>query len=381
MLVRVAKARATWKTLCSAIFCACVASTGSGATDIGLGSSGLLYTKAPPCVREDPATALERCAPAATTAGEPDDVRIENLSRRVQVLLALGRWDDAQVEVNAELAARPSSAPAHHFAARLTVTKYKARILPEMLAAAKMHIAAAVSLAPRDPDVLATRAFIIGAAGHTQDAIAAYAEAIALSPGHLAALRGRAWLFVAAGRPDLALKDFDKAVEVHPDDTPARYGRGKLLIELKRHHQAIADLDYLIEKGPQAAGTEVYMLRAAAHQALGSTVAAYEDLTTILYGPKGGVPYAAVGGAMLSDVLMRRALVLADLNRQSEAAEDALKAIQRGGKPQILKLQIFLRQNGFASIPIDGEVSPQLISAIENCFRDNVCRRSISNRT
>jgi hypothetical protein len=51
---------------------------------------------------------------------------------------------------------------------------------------------------------------------------------------------------------------------------------------------------------------------------------------------------------------MQRAMVLADLGRPVEAAEDILEAVTLGGKQKILRLQVYLRQRGFPDVALDG---------------------------
>jgi tetratricopeptide (TPR) repeat protein len=344
-----------------------------------LGSAGLLqFGNLPPCLAEDYATGYERCLPPRPAADAPAEARTKSALERAAILIYLRRSDEARQELDADIAANANSVEALHLAARLAISKYRERYQPAWMEAAQSYSAAAVALAPRNADVRTTEAYIIWVKGRTEDAIAGYSAAIALQPDHSIALGQRAFLHAAHGRHVLAIKDYDTAIASAPNDRTLRYGRAKVLIDLKRPRDALADLDVIIEHAPQALAA--YELRAGVHQSLGNSEAALEDLTTILHGPKGGSP-SIVGGDQFISVLMRRALVLSDLNRPDEAADDMVRAVKLGGKQHILRLQIYLRRNGYIALPVDGVVSEALSTAIQNCFRQANCRSSLPQRT
>ena len=247
-----------------------------------------------------------------------------------------------------------------------------------MLAVAQAHTAAAAKLAPRNADVRATVAFLLHVRGQEDDAIRAYSAAIALEPTHTFALGQRALLHAGNGRVSQALEDYDAAVAAAPEDLYLRRGRAQLLIALERPREALADFNVVIERMPNDFLT--YWARAGVHRQLGNLQAALEDLTTLILGPKGGIPFAT-GGDQLAGFLMQRAMVLGDLQRGAEAAADMLRAVQLGGRQKILRVQIYLRRQGYAQLPIDGAPSEALSTAVEACFSDFKCRAGLAEET
>ena len=169
-------------------------------------------------------------------------------------------------------------------------------------------------------------------------------------PGHsnsipIKALPSSSALFSAAASGDYpaALKDYDRAVAIGGENVPLRHARAKLLLEMDRPREALDDLNAAVEQDKYA--FLVYVMRAGVHQRLGHAQAALEDLNNLIYGPKGGMPFA-MGGDQLAGFLMQRALVLSDLGRPSEAANDMLSAARLAGKRKLLRLQVYLRQQG-----------------------------------
>ena len=345
----------------------------------GLGTAGILrLNKMPACVGEDFATAYRRCLPPRAASGSTEAERTRVLRQRAVVLIYLRKWDEAQQELNDELALNSGSVEVLHLAARLAASRHYNLPRGAALAEAGAHIAAAVKLAPADADVRATQAHILMLNGRGEDAIAAYDAAISLKPDHAFALWQRAMLQMEKGRYQLALADLDKAVTTAPEDPLLRRARVDLLILFDRAEDAKKDLDLLIAHNKSDLMS--YVARAAVHHRLGDSNAALEDLNSVVFGPKGGMPFA-IGSEQMAGFLMQRALVLADLARLSEAADDMSRAVGLGGKQNILRLQVYLRRNGLAGVPIDGAPSDALKGAIERCFREADCRRGLLERT
>lgn len=345
----------------------------------GLGPAGILrLNKMPACVGEDFANAYKRCLPPRATPGSTDAERMQVLMQRAIVLIYLRKWDEAQQELHDELALDSKSAEVLHLAARLAASRHINLPGGAALAEADAHIAAAAKIAPADADVRATQAHILMLNGRGEDAIAAYDAAISLKPDHTFALWQRAMLQMEKGRHELALADLDKAVATAPEDPLLRRARVDLLILFDRAEDAKKDLDLLIAHNKSDLMS--YVARAAVHHRLGDSKAALEDLNSLIFGPKDGMPFA-IGSEQMAGFLVQRALVLADLARLSEAADDMNRAVGLSGKQNILRLQVYLRRNGLAGVPIDGAPSDALKGAIERCFREAGCRNGLLERT
>jgi hypothetical protein len=66
------------------------------------------------------------------------------------------------------------------------------------------------------------------------------------------------------------------------------------------------------------------------------------------------------------------------LKRFADAAAEMASALNTGGKPAVLRAQIFLRHNGFPQTPLDGRDSDGLRESLQACFGLNSCFQRIS---
>ena len=80
----------------------------------------------------------------------------------------------------------------------------------------------------------------------------------------------------------------------------------------------------------------------------------------------------ALGSEKRAELLTRRSFLFLGLQQHKRAVADALEAVSIGGKPKILKLQVFLKKRGFA-VKIDGKVSDAMRTAIQDCFGVDQC--------
>jgi tetratricopeptide (TPR) repeat protein len=343
------------------------------------GAAGVLtLRKMPPCVAKHFGTAYDRCLVPRPGMDVPSDTRIKTLMDRAIVLIYLRRWPEAQQELDDAIIADPHAIEPRHLAARLAITAYMERHDPNLLSAAQVHTSAASKLAPRNADVRATGAFFVQLRGQDDDAIRAYSHAIALQPSHAFALGQRAKLHAAQGRLPQALEDYNSAIAATPGDLYLRRGRAQLLTALDRPREALADFDFVIQQMPH--DFLAYSARAGIHRRLGNLELALEDLTTLILGPRSGIPFAT-GGDQLAGFLIQRAMVLADLQRGGEAAADMVRAAELGGRQKILRIQIYLRRQGYSRLPVDGTRSDALSAAIEGCFADFKCRAGLAQDT
>ncbi len=113
-------------------------------------------------------------------------------------------------------------------------------------------------------------------------------------------------------------------------------------------------------------------MRAMANDDLGDDNAALADLNSLL-GPLDGSPNYVMSGNQIAQYKMQRALVLVHLKRFSDAATDAVSALNIGGRRSLLQAEIFLRHNGFPDVPLDGQSSEDLKRAMQACMGLNSC--------
>jgi hypothetical protein len=76
---------------------------------------------------------------------------------------------------------------------------------------------------------------------------------------------------------------------------------------------------------------------------------------------------------------MQRALLLVHQKHFLDAASEMADALNAGGKSAVLRVQIFLRRNGFAQTPLDGRDSSELRQSLEACFGLDACFHKISD--
>ena len=69
------------------------------------------------------------------------------------------------------------------------------------------------------------------------------------------------------------------------------------------------------------------------------------------------------------------------LNRPAEARWDVDAVMKHSGLPEILQLQVYLRNNGFPDLPLDGKQSDRLADALVACFINDACARGMTFRT
>lgn len=370
------------RALCSALVACLLASPVATAGEVkvsDLGTAGtLVLDNLPACLAEDFANAYQKCLPPSPANNVVGQEKSAAHVDRAVLLIYMRRWDDARRELEHAIGADPQRVGPRHLAARVAIFVYMERHEQPWLDAARAYLSVARQLSPGNPDVLASEAYLIEATGQTDAAIKMYGEAIALKADHGFALAQRGMLLEALGWPDRALKDYDQAINAAPDNAIVRRARAGLLFAVGRGGDALADLDLLLSRNPY--DFRAVMTRAAVHYSLSQHEAALEDLNTLIYGPKGGMPFA-VGGEQLAGFLMQRAMVLTELKRTREATDDAIRATEIGGKRKILRLQVYLRRHGFPQLELDGVASPALTTAVEACFGRTECRDGLAAQT
>ncbi len=131
---------------------------------------------------------------------------------------------------------------------------------------------------------------------------------------------------------------------------------------------AALDADAVIAAEP--GNTQAILLRAKAREGLGDDVGAVAAYSAILDGPNARIAMAV---PQFQDARLARARLNAKLNHTAEAGRDITTLIDNGGQKQILRLQLFLRSNGFPNIAITGARSTSFDTALMACFADQVC--------
>ena len=116
--------------------------------------------------------------------------------------------------------------------------------------------------------------------------------------------------------------------------------------------------------------------RALALIALDRPAEAIEDLNVLLGPP--GQPTTAVALRHNREILFQRALLLAQLGKREDSNRDIEVLMLSGGKQAILRVQLYLRRNGFPDVRIDGERDTDFDNTLRNCVLDRACGRGIT---
>jgi tetratricopeptide (TPR) repeat protein len=289
--------------------------------------------------------------------------RAEGHRRRASFFIDVMAYDDARREVDAVLALRPDDPSLRHFSARLALTMNDFR-------RAEADIAIALRLAPDDLDIRATSAHIMDARPAPVEALEQFNEIIAKSPTYLYARGQRARLLMRLHRHREALPDLDFLLSGDAPRTEYFEVRAAVYMVLNMPKRAVADYTMALQDRPDAS----YLLteRATAYERAGDDATALGDLDKLIPGADGRAKYA-IGGDQLAKLYIQRAFILERMKRFRNAAADVAAAVRNGGVPTMLRVQIFLRRNGFPQIPLDGRDSQQLHDALEACFGLNAC--------
>lgn len=302
----------------------------------------------------DPPQVSEQLAPAE---------RVRAHMKRAIELISFMRLDAAYEEVGKAVATDPKDVEALVFRVRLARTKMAGD-------AVERDMNAAFLVAPDNPFLLATRAEWQLEKGNAWAALRDVSAALQQQPDDedMLFISARTWMQL--DRYDAAKKDLDRALELEPDDSRAWLFRAQLHLRRGEFEQAVSDASALLaRRASDVAGRET---RALAYTALGRNDDAIDDLSFVL-GPPGDPGAASPVSPRFSQLFMQRAILLTKAGRTADANLDVDTIFRAGGKRALLRMQLFLRKNGFSKVAIDGTRSASFDSALEACFINQTC--------
>jgi tetratricopeptide (TPR) repeat protein len=312
------------------------------------------------CEAPGPNPAAQACDPALVDSSLPATERSEAHLARALKFLDLLRLAQARAELDEAIRASPTNAAALHMRGRLSLTNGN-------LTLTEADFNAALAMKPDDPDVLASRAYI-------RDSLEDANASVKLRTDNPDALWIRAGILQQHDDLHGAEADLDLALEREPQVRRARLLRAQVRLALGNYKGAAGDATYVLAEG----GLEPFALhtRAAARIALNDPEGALADLTSAL-GPSGVPSTAHPGIPVFRDMLVQRAMVLARLGRRSDALRDIDHVLHGGGRPAVLRLQLYLRFHGFPEVPLDGERSALLEDSLTRCFLELACGKGM----
>jgi Tfp pilus assembly protein PilF len=303
--------------------------------------------------------------PDGTDATQQAVVRVS----RAQFYIDTEDLRTAFLEADEALKLNPADVDIRHLVARLAMSIGEDT-------RAEREIKIALQKRPDDASLQATNAArLLDRRQDKAEALRAFDQILSTHPDHRFSRESRAGLLLALGRPREAVADLDILLAGDHRDAKLLAQRGTANLAAGNPRQAVADITEALKDIP--GGYYLLIERAAANEILGDDDAALRDYDTLL-GPIGGQPNYAIGGNELAKFRMQRALVSVRLKRFGDAAAEAIAALNVGGRRSLLKAQIFLRQNGFPEIPLDGQSSENLRTAMRACMGLNSCFEKIS---
>lgn len=285
---------------------------------------------------------------------------------RARILIGLMRVDAAKAALSRAVALDPNNADAIEWRARLAMT------LGDPVRA-RADIDAALMLRPRSPSLLASRAYLMN--DSLQDALAVVDQAIALDPGSPDAfwIRSRIRLRLE----DFARSESDLSSAIKLDPSKRFYqDRAELRLRLGRFSDAMADTDEVIRISPR--DLMALVARSEALAGLGDDRAALDELTSIL----DSLDPTQTGmrrNPVFKQVALWRAMLLTRLGRGAEVTP-TIDQLLSGGTRAVLQVQVFLRQNGFTDLAIDGVRSQAVEDALRGCFANRFCGLALAKR-
>lgn len=285
---------------------------------------------------------------------------------RAKMLVSFLRLEQAYEATAQALKADQKNAEALVFRARLSMSMINAD-------ASIRDLNAGLMIAPGNPFLLASRALYLLEMGEPEAATKDIAAALERQPNDADMLWVRARIRMEAGQLDQAKADLDRALQIEPGVRQFLLFRAQVGLRSGAFENAVADTSAILDRQYDASAVEA---RAVAYVALGRNADAVDDLSMVLGKP--GEPSAA-SPAMphYSQLMMQRAILLVSLHREAEANMDLDAIVTAGGKRSLLRMQIYLRRNGFSDLPLDGERTQAFKSALESCFINKACGRGL----
>jgi tetratricopeptide (TPR) repeat protein len=235
----------------------------------------------------------------------------------------------------------------------------------------------ALALDPRHWRAVMRKARIIGKQGRMEDAVAMARRAVDAAPEVGVAHQLYGGLLEEAGDDEGALAEYRKAADLYHGEfrrlpglmqEPSPWATlAGLETRMGRFERALEAINHEIDgKAEHNIGAEIFLQRAEINEKAGRANNAADDYekAIALFGP----------GFVLSEEFRARVAVLRVSGGNSEAARDNFRDLIRSGKLQsILRVQVFLNNQGFDDVPIDGKATAALERALDRCLADADC--------
>ena len=303
----------------------------------------------------------DACLPPPVDATLAREQQVRAHVARALALLDGLRVSDALVAFSDALAISPNDLQALTLRGRLSLTNGDVE-------AARIDIDRALSVAPQDADLLATRGWIGTGACRCDQALTDFNAALILKPTNVDILFGRALYYVGIHDTERAFTDLSASLSVAPDDVRARLLRADVQLARRDFNSATFDADKVLASDPL--NFQALLIKAKARAGAGDDTGALESYTLLL--DRSGVGLSLFE-PQFRDAMLARARLFVKLGRFADASHDLQSILAQGGQKAILKLQLFLHDNGFPNVEITGVRSAAFDAALGTCFADKTC--------
>jgi tetratricopeptide (TPR) repeat protein len=206
-------------------------------------------------------------------------------------------------------------------------------------------------------------------------ALAAAEKAVAIKPDEPIVKMVYGRMLQINGRYEEAAKQYEAAVGAYDPATDTS-------LELMREPNPLQSLAYVYNKmGKPALAAETlskYMdgiPSANRDYAIYQERAEYYELAGILAKAAADFKEASLRAPpeYATDLKAKQAMLLAKVGAKSEAGEELRSVLGRGSLKPILKVQVFLRNQGYSEVTINGRYDEPTKRALEECLQDKTC--------
>lgn len=207
-------------------------------------------------------------------------------------------------------------------------------------------------------------------------ALGSFAEALKIDPDHVNALFEAGLVYEMSGDIGRAAASYEKAGAKYDPFAVPESGHGishpyfraaeaydRLGLVAKAQALMTTVIDQAEGRGMPPPGA--FERRAAYRETLGLNSEAVDDLTS------------ALRFAMAhehANLLLKRAILYQKTGKRAEAEADFDKAMRNGDLRTVLRLQVYLRNQGYEEVEINGVAGPDLLKSIAACLTAAPCK-------
>jgi tetratricopeptide (TPR) repeat protein len=229
---------------------------------------------------------------------------------------------------------------------------------------------------PRDIELLVMTGRAYAKIKLFNQALGSFAEALKIDPDHVNSLFEAGLVYEISGDIGRAAASFERAGAKYDPLAVSESGHGighpyfraaEAYDRLGRTAKALSLMTIVIDQaeGRRPPPLGAFERRAAYREALGLNSEAVDDLTSAL---RFAMPHEH------ANLLLKRAILNQKTGKRAEAEADFDKAMRNGDLRTVLRLQVYLRNQGYEEVEINGVAGPDLLKSIAACLTAEPCK-------